>query len=65
VFKVNVGEVLPVVVRFAGADNGIGCGRLRRAKEDRNVLLAGRFHLPKFPDGRPGRYSSSSCGSGY
>ena len=47
-FKVNVGEVLPVVVRFAGADNGIGCGRLRRAKEDRNVLLAGRFHLPKF-----------------
>ena len=28
--------------------------QLRRAKEDRRVLLSRRFHLSKFPDGCPG-----------
>jgi hypothetical protein len=33
--------------------------------ENHNVLLSGRLHLSKFPDGRPRDISFSSCGSGY
>ena len=44
---------MPVVVRFAGADNELWVWPLRCAKEDLNVLLSRRLHLSEFSDGRP------------
>jgi hypothetical protein len=48
VFKVNVGEVLPVVVRFAGADNSFGCGRLRAQRRIAMFFFQGGFTYRNF-----------------